>query len=1151
MYNGATRTSDPLTVQIITLKPTITSQPSVKGNFYGAGVNYVLWCNTDSGVTAGWTYTWIKDKIDMQINSDTYEITQASAAIHDGVYTCISTYSGVSTSSDALTVIIVAATLAMNDTNGQISADKAFNVSEDGPKLTCAVTRQLPNANTLVYTFRDDVSVLQQGSSVNYIIDTSVPSNTTYRCSVTYDWFTTFSQTSARIAVTMKPYISIRPISSFYGAGNNYVLKCNTDSRVINGWTFSWIKNNTDLHNNADVYSITNATATLHDGVYTCTSTYNRVASTSDAVTVTIIAAVMTISDVGGPILTDTTYNVGSAGPTLTCTTTPPLANASTVTYTFRNDTASIHASYSETYTLNGNLPSSSTYKCGVTYDRSTVYSPTSAIITFSNNFIAVPTIIKTSPGDLALGFTFSLTCGDATLNADFYQWFFDETLIENLSTKELQRAPFTEADIGVFKCRAIKSRYRTANATFTAVMKPTLNRQTLGSFYGAGGNYVLKCNSGSNALIGWSYAWAKESRDLNIHADNYQITNATAATYDGTYTCTSTYNRVSSISNNLTVIVVAATLIVEDSHGPISIDTTYNVGAEGPTLTCGTTSQLPSENTVTYTFMNDTSSIDEGPSDTYTLNKNVPSNSTYSCSVTYDLSTTYSSQSPRIAFSNNFISDPSIMKVSPGDITLGSNLTLSCGDTTIHAEFYQWFFDETMIENQSNKRLERSRFTERDIGVYKCRAVKSRYTTANATFTAGIKPQIIREPSGSFYGAGGTYILRCSTYSSLSTGWSYSWTKNSNVISGSATQSYTITNASAAIHNGVYSCTTTYNGVSSTSDNLPISIISATLIVTDPLGHLTTDTTYNVGVDGPNLTCTTTPELENINSSKHMRYEFWNGQISLQDGISNTYTIDTATEHSATYNCSVTYDGTTTYSLPSSNISFRNKYIPDPVIYKQNPDELSIGSTLVLSCGDETTVADIFQWTIKDKVPQNQQSQTFRVDNFSLDDIGVYKCCVVKSRYITAEASFVAIMKPSITRVPSGTFYGAGCDYTLLCNSGSSETVGWTYLWTKNSVNTTTQTASYILHNASSSTHDGVFTCTSAYNGVSSTSDSLNITIVEAILVVTDSTGPVTTDTVYNVGSDGPTLTCTTTHVLADFNIEIPPVYEFSVCDL
>ncbi|XP_059145310.1 uncharacterized protein LOC131932407, partial [Physella acuta] len=1132
MYNGATRTSDPLTVQIITLKPTITIQPSVMRNFYGAGVRYVLWCNTDSGVTAGWTYTWTKDTIDMQINSDTYEITQASAAIHDGVYTCISTYSGVSTSSDALTVIIVAATLAMNDTNGQISADKAFNVGEDGPKLTCAVTRQLPNANTLVYTFWDDVSVLQQGSSVNYIIDTSVPSNTTYRCSVTYDWFTTFSQTSARIAVTMKPYISIRPISSFYGAGNNYVLKCNTDSRVINGWTFSWIKNNTDLHNNADVYSITNATATLHDGVYTCTSTYNRVASTSDAVTVTIIAAVMTISDVGGPILTDTTYNVGSAGPTLTCTTTPPLANASTVTYTFWDSVSSIQSSSSETYMVNGYIPSNTTFRCGVNYDGSTTYSSISARIAFSNDYIAVPTLSKTSLEDLAVGSNFVLTCGDHTIVVDYYQWFFDDVLIENHIANVLQRISFTESDIGVYKCRAVKSRYTTANASFSAIMKPRISRNPSGTFYGAGVNYSLTCISGSNLKIGWAFSWTKELTDMQINSGVYSITNATASLHDGVYTCTSTYNRIASTSDALTVTVVAATLIVEDSYGPISIDTTYNVGAEGPTLTCRTTSQLPSENTATYTFMSDTTSVQEGSLNTYTLDNSIRSNTSYKCSVTYDGSITYSPTSPRIEFSEDFIAVSSIIKTSLGDITIGSTLTLLYGET-IDADFYQWFFDNTMIENQSNKRLERPRFTERDIGVYKCRAVKSRYTTANATFTAGIKPEIIRQTSGTFYGAGVNYDLMCNIGLTITTGWTFSWTKNNNDLFNDA-EVYSIANATATLHDGVYTCTSTYNMIASTSNALTVTVAAAVMTTSDFGGPILTDTTYNVGSAGPTLTCTTTPPLANAST---VIFTFLNDTSSVHSSYSETYALNINIPSNTTYKCSVTYEGSTTYSPTSVRIAFSNDYIAVPTLSKTSLEDLAVGSNFVLTCGVPTIVVDYYQWFFDDVLIENHIANVLQRTRFTESDIGKYKCRAVKSRYTTANATFPAIMKPAITRQTSGTFYGAGVNYVLMCNSGSMETNGWTYTWAKDNRDLNIHADNYVITNATSAIHDGTYTCNSTYNFVSSTSNAITVSVVAAILIVEDSHGPISNDTTYNVGADGPTLTCSTTRPLPSDN--------------
>ncbi|XP_059168471.1 uncharacterized protein LOC131950381 [Physella acuta] len=777
-------------------------------------------------------------------------------------------------------------------------------------------------------------------------------------------------------------------------------------------------------------------------------------------------------------------------------------------------------------------------------------YGAEYSCISFGNNYVSDPTIIKESDDDVTIGSALVLSCGDNTIAADIYLWYFQELYISDQSSKILELENFTEDNIGMYKCRAVKSQYTTANASFVAIMKPTITRETSGTFYGAGGDYVLRCNSGSSATEGWTYTWTKSGNvDAGTTADSYTITNATAATHDGNYSCSSIYNGVSSTSNNLTITIIAATLIARDSVGEITTDTTYNVGADGPNLTCTTTPELEnvdSSKHLRYDFWNGVASVQEGPLNTYTIYSGSENSATYNCSVTYDGTTTYSLPSSTVAFSNSYISDPVIYKQNPDELSIESTLVLSCGDETTEADIFQWTIKDKVPQYQQSQTFRVDNFSLDDIGVYKCRVIKSRYITAEASFVAIMKPTITREPSGIFYGAGCDYNLLCNSGSNESVGWTYLWAKDGENTSLQS-DSYFLENSTAATNNGVYTCTSSYNGVSSTSNGLNITIVAAIVEVTDTTGPVTTDTVYNAGSDGPTLTCTTTEELADYDIKIPPVYEFSDGTEIIQTGPSNTYTLNIFVLSSASYNCSITFDGSTTFSPPTYNIEISDNYVPDPTLFKESADDFTIGIPLLLSCGNTTVDGDYYVWYFQDNPILDQSSKILRHDNFTEDDIGEYTCRAVKSRYTTANTSLVALMKPTITREPSGTFYGAGGDYILRCNSGSSFTTGWDFSWTKDGNLTISVSDSYTLENATADEYDGVYACTSSYNGVTRASDDLSITVVAASLVVDDLTGLITTDTTYNIGADGPTLTCITIPVLAFLSGAKAVEYDFS----
>lgn len=55
----------------------------------------------------------------------------------------------------------------------------------------------------------------------------------------------------------------------------------------------------------------------------------------------------------------------------------------------------------------------------------------------------------------------------------------------------------------------------------------------------------------------------------------------------------------------------------------------------------------------------------------------------------------------------------------------------------------------------------------------------------------------------------------------------------------------------------------------------IDLAVTSVSITVQNALGPVSTDTTYNVGADGPTLTCTTTPVPEALDTATPLVYEF------------------------------------------------------------------------------------------------------------------------------------------------------------------------------------------------------------------------------------------------------------------------------------
>ncbi|XP_059168474.1 uncharacterized protein LOC131950384 [Physella acuta] len=354
-----------------------------------------------------------------------------------------------------------------------------------------------------------------------------------------------------------------------------------------------------------------------------------------------------------------------------------------------------------------------------------------------------------------------------------------------------------------------------------------------------------------------------------------------------------------------------------------------------------------------------------------------------------------------------------------------GTTGNLSCS-TTPGAVSYNWYQGDAKVGSSQTLTISAA-------GAYTCQAI-SDTTSLNSDVSDPVNVAVIGggtsdtayqgtlslgfTPSGSSIFTGNYVTLFCMGVPMGYTGSVIIRTAAGGGLTNSDKSSLSVEFPISVRFSGIYCTLETTNKVtfanSPNNNSLPIPnnaivLSSATLSAKDSNGDIATATTYNVGAVGPTLTCTTDPVPEFLDSSKPIQYEFKDGSTSKNISTSNTYTVDTSKASSGSYLCTATYNGISKTSATLS-IDVSTNYLSDPVLTKVSTPNLTIGSTLVLSCGatkgDSTTS---YIWEINDTKIAGQVDWKIQLYNFTEADIGVYKCRAVKNRYTTDISSFHA----------------------------------------------------------------------------------------------------------------------------------------------
>ncbi|XP_059162795.1 uncharacterized protein LOC131946162 [Physella acuta] len=176
-------------------------------------------------------------------------------------------------------------------------------------------------------------------------------------------------------------------------------------------------------------------------------------------------------------------------------------------------------------------------------------------------------------------------------------------------------------------------------------------------------------------------------------------------------------------------------------------------------------------------------------------------------------------------------------------------------------------------------------------------------------------------------------------------------------------------------------------------TEDANIKVTTVKAIVIDATGEeLKTDTTYNIGAEGPTITCQTTPAPESLNPEKLLTYEFLtpkHGTVQ-QNSASKIHRVPTNKISDTTYTCTAKYEMKN--SLASVQ-TIKVTVCANNVTVAASGTALSIGSTLVLSCGLGQDATLTYTWLFNDKIIDGQADWKIQLYNFTVADIGLYKC--------------------------------------------------------------------------------------------------------------------------------------------------------------
>ncbi|MDQ3100959.1 MAG: hypothetical protein M3R08_06205, partial [Bacteroidota bacterium] len=801
----------------VTVSASIT--PAGPTSFCSSG-NVVLNANTGSGLSYQWR---LNGSSISGANSASYTATLA------GAYTVrVNNGSCESTSADV---------------NISITSGPSASITAAGPIMFCSGGSVVLEANSgsgFTYQWRKDGSSISGATSSTYTA--SEAGAYTVRISAN-GCETTSSGVSVTINSIPAAAITSEGSTSFC-SGGSVLLNANTG----NGYTYEWSRDGSSISGaNNSSYTASDA------GVYTVRVNNGGCEATSSGITVSISS---------GP-----TATITPAGPTAFCSGGSVVLNGNTesgFTYQWRKDGSSISGATSASYTatetgsyalritnngcqttsssvavsitstpaasitaegptsfcsgasvvLNANTGSGLTYQwrrdgSSISGANSSYYTATEAGVytvrvnnggceaTSTGTTVSIgsnPTATITAAGPTAFCSGGSVVLSGNTESGYTYQWRKDGSSISGATSSS-----YTATETGSYALRITNNGCQTTsspiNVSITQIPSTSISPAGPTAFC-SGGSVVLNGNSGT----GYSYQWRKDGSSINgANSASYTATEA------GVYTLRITHNDCEATSSGITVAITSA---------PAA-----SITPDGPTTFCAGGSVVLNANSgsgLGYQWRRDGSSISGATASTYTATQA----GVYTVRVNNGGCETTSSGT---TVSINSIPSASITPVGSTALCSGGSVVLNANSGS--GLNYTWRRDGSTILGATS-----ISYTAAQAGVYTVRVSSGscESTSSGVTVSITTTPSAVISSSGATdFCSGGSVVLNANTGS----GFTYSWRRDGNVISGATANNYNATIS------GSYTVVVTNGNCSATSSATSVNVSTGPTATITPQG--------------------------------------------------------------------------------------------------------------------------------------------------------------------------------------------------------------------------------------------------------------------------------------------------------------------------
>ena len=896
---------------------------------------------TLSGVSGGngtFTYQWQSSATSTFTTptniSGATATTYTPTALTATLYYRVAVTSNGATSYSSVATVTVFPSLA----GGSISpATQSINNGANGSLLTLSgvsggngtFTYQWQSSATSSFTTPTNIS----GATTTTYTPTALTSTTYYRVAVTSNGVTVYS---AIATVTVYPVIaggSVAPASQTINYGANAALLTLSGVSGGNGtFTYQWQSSASSSFTTPT--NISGATATTYTPTALTSTTYYRVAVTSNGVTVYSAIATVTVLPalVGGSISPATqTINNGANGSLLTLSGVS--GGNGTFTYQWQSSASSsfttptnISGATATTYTPTA-LTSTTYYRVAVSSNGATVYSAIATVTVLPalvGGTISPATQTINNGANGALLTLSGVSGGNGTFT---YQWqssasssFTTPTNISGATATTYTPTALTATTY--FRVAVTSNGVTVYSAIATVTVYPALvggsiTPATQSINNGANGSLLtLSGVSGGNGTF--TYQW--QSSATSSFTTPINISGATTTTYTPTALTSTTYYRVAVTSNGITVYSAVATVNVNGVlvGGSVTPATqSINNGANGSLLTLSGVSG--GNGTFTYQWQSSASSSFTTPTNisgatatTYTPTA-LTSTTYYRVAVTSNGVTVYSAIATVTVY-------PALVggSITPATQSInnganGSVLTLSGASGGNGTFTYQWqssatssFTTPVNISGATTTTYTPTALTSTTY--YRVAVTSNGITVYSASATVNVNGALVGgsvTPATQSINNGANGLLL--TLSGVSGGngtYSYQWQSSS---SSSFTTPVNISGATGTTYTPAALTVTTYYRVAVTSNGVTVYSASATVTV------------YPVLAGG-----TVSPATQTISAGA-------NGSLLTLSGVSGgngTYTYQWQSSASSSFTSPANISGatSTTYTpvSPSSTLYYR-----------------------------------------------------------------------------------------------------------------------------------------------------------------------------------------------------------------------------------